>query len=83
MYSTKSYQLRKDEFNYLLPVLKNKLSTIGDRCFFVGTSDDLDDMLNRLKGLYDYYNDLNNMIYYKCFKEGRLISFRNELVKEK
>lgn len=83
MYSTKSYQLRKDEFNYLLPVLKNKLSSIGDRCFFVGTSYDLDDMLNRLKGLYDYYDDLNNMIYYKCFIEGSLMPFRIEIVKNK
>ena len=50
MYSAKSFQLTKDEFNYLLPVLKNKLHQSGDRCYFTANNiDDLRDILNRLK----------------------------------
>ena len=79
MYSAKSYQLRKEEYNYLLPVLRSKLLANGDRRYFTGNSDDLSDMLDRLKGLYGNYDKLNSMTSYKCFKEGSLMTFRNEL----
>jgi len=75
MYSAKSYQLTKEEYNYLLPVLRNKLLYSNERYYFIGTSDDLSDMLDRLKGWYDNYDELNSMIVYKCFKEGSLKPF--------
>ena len=53
MYSIKSYRLTKEEFNYLLAVLRSKLFNRGDRYYFNDSSDDLTDMLNRLKGLYN------------------------------
>ena len=78
MYSAKSYQLTKDEFNYLLPVLKKKLLQSGDRCYFIADNiEDLTDILNRLKGLYDNYDELKNMVAYKCSIEGSLSHFRN------
>ena len=80
MYSSKCFQLTKDEFNYLLPVLKNKLHQSGDRCYFISNNiDDLTDMLNRLKGLYDNYNDLKNMVAYHCSKNGSLNPFRESM----
>jgi hypothetical protein len=79
MYSSKSYSLIKEEFNYLLPVLRNKLFNRGDRYYFNGSSDDLTDMLNRLKGLYDNYDDLKNMISYKCFIECSINPFRSSI----
>ena len=80
MYSAKSYQLTKDEFNYLLPVLRKKLLQRGDKCYFIADNiGDLTDMLNRLKGLYDNYDDLKNMVEYKCSKEGSLKPFRDSV----
>ena len=47
MYSAKSFQLTKDEFNYLLPVMVDKLHKSGDICYFTSYNiDDLTDMLN-------------------------------------
>lgn len=80
MYSAQSYQLTKEEFNYLLPVLRKKLSQSGDRYYFISDNiDDLTDMLNRLKGLYDNYEELKNMVAYKCSKEGSLKPFRDSM----
>ena len=80
-YSLKTYRLEKNEFNYLLPVLHKKLLEKGDSntYYFCGDGDDLDDMLSRLKGLYNYYHDYNQIINYKCFKNSNLDEFRNEM----
>lgn len=78
-YSAKSYKLTEEEYNYLLPVLKKKLYSSNNNYYFVGSHDDLDDMLDRLKGLYNYYDDYNKIINYKCFKFKSLEPFRNEL----
>ena len=80
MYSAQSFQLTKDEFNYLLPVLKSKLWESGDRCYFISNNiDDLTDMLNRLKGHYDNYDELKNMVDYNCSKNGSLNPFRESM----
>lgn len=79
MYSLKSYRLTKDEFYYLLAVLRNKLLIRCEEFYFIGSSNDLEDMLNRLKGLYDNYDDLKNMISYKCFIERSLNPFRSSI----
>jgi len=78
MYSLKSYRLEKEEYDYLLPVLKSKLSVRGDKYYFIGSSDDLYDMLSRLKGLYNDFSDvLNSTLVYKCFMEVSIKIFRN------
>jgi hypothetical protein len=79
MYSGKSYKLTTEEYNYLLPVLRNKLLYSNEKHYFTGNIEDLQDMLDRLKGLYDYYKDLNSMTAYKCSMNGTLEPFRNEL----
>lgn len=80
MYSAKSFQLTKEEFNYLLPVLKNKLHQSGNKYYFIANNiDDLSDMLNRLKGHYDNYDELKNMIDYHCSKNGSLNPFRKSI----
>lgn len=79
MYSLKSYALKKDEYNYLLPVLKGNLNNSTNGYYFVGDADELDDMLPRLKGLYDYYDEYNPIIHYNCFKNGSLEPFRKEV----
>lgn len=80
MYSAKSFQLTKSEFNYLLPVLKNKLHQSSDRyCFISDSIDELADMLNRLKGKYDCYDELKNMAAYHCSKNGNLNPFRESV----
>ena len=79
MYSAKGYQLTKEEYNYLLPVLRKKLLSSNEKHYFVGSSDDLDDMLDRLKGLYNNYDERGSMISYRCFEKGSLNPFRNEL----
>jgi hypothetical protein len=79
MYSDKSYRLTEEEHNYLLPALNKRLLNSGDNYHFIGSPDDLTDMLNRLKGLYGYFDDLNEMIGYRCFKYGSLDPFRKEL----
>lgn len=82
MYSAKGYQLRKEEYNYLLPVLKTKMFESGDRRYFTGSFEDLEDMLNRLKGLYDNYDELGSMVAYNCSKEGSIASFREKMKKQ-
>jgi hypothetical protein len=79
MYSLKSYRLTKEEFNYLLAVLRSKLFNRGDRYYFNGSSDDLTDMLNILKGLYNNYDDLKNMVSYKCFIQCSINPFRSSI----
>jgi hypothetical protein len=80
MYSAKSFQLTKEEFNYLLPVLKNKLLQSGDKCYFIADNiDELSNMLNRLKGLYNNYDELKNMVAYNCSKNGNLNPFRESM----
>lgn len=76
MYSLKSYRITKEEFDYLLSVLRNKLTTSGNSYYFIGSTDDLEDMLNRLKGMYGNYDDLKNMISYKCFIKCSINPFR-------
>ena len=76
MYSARSFQLTEGEFNYLLPVLKNKLTQSG---YFVAQhTDDLTDMLNRLKGFYGNYDDLKSMIVYNCHKNRSIDDFRTQ-----
>lgn len=80
MYSAKSFQLTKEEFNYLLPVLKNKLHQSGSNYYFIANNiEDLSDMLNRLKGHYDNYDELKNMVEYHCAKSGSLNPFRKSI----
>lgn len=80
MYSSKSFELLKEEFNYLLPILINKLHTSVDRFYFISNNiDDLTDMLNRLKGYYDNYDDLNSMVVYNCSKNTTLNPFRESI----
>lgn len=78
-YSLKSYRLTKEEYNYLLPVLRDKLLYKGgiDKYYFCGDGDELDDMLSRLKGLYNYFDAYNAIINYKCFMNGSLDPFRD------
>ncbi len=80
MYSAKSFQLTQKEFNYLLPVLKSKLLQSGDRAYFISDNiEDLTDMLNRLKGLYDNYKEIKSMLVYECSKYGTLVPFRETI----
>jgi len=80
MYSAKSYEILKKEYNYLLPILRSKLLQRNNKYYFVGTADELTYMLNIIKALYDYYIEIKSIIVYKCFKEGSICLFRNELI---
>lgn len=80
MYSALSYKITEAEFNYLLPVLRSNLSQSDSRFYFISYNiDELDDMLNRLKGLYDYYDELKAMLIYKCSFNRSLKPFRDFL----
>lgn len=83
MYSLRSYRLTKDEYNYLLPVLRSKLSALGDNYYFCGDGDDLDDMLSRLRGVYDFYDEYNKIINYRCFVNNSLEPFRSLVASKK
>ena len=77
MYSTASCKITKEEYYYLYPAIsRSKLSNHNDNYFFVGTLEDLEDALNRLKGWYDFYDSLGSMVVYKCMKEKSLNPFR-------
>ena len=81
MYSLKSYRLTKEEYNYLLPVLRDKLlyRCEVDRHYFCGDADELCDMLIRLKGLYNYFDNYNAIINYRCFNTESLNPFREAI----
>jgi DNA-directed RNA polymerase subunit RPC12/RpoP len=78
-YSAKSYILTKEEYNYLLPALGRKMNTRNDRyCIIASSTDGLEDILNRLKGLQDNYNEdpISTAIIFECFKAGSIEAFR-------
>lgn len=78
MYSTKSYTLTKSEYNYLLPVVRDKLlyRAATDKYYLIVDTDDISDALNRLKGLYNFYDKLPDILLYRCFKDCSLDEFR-------
>jgi hypothetical protein len=77
MYSARSFRLTTQEFNYLKSALGSKVNQYGDKAFFTAEDvDELADMLNRLKGLYDKYDELKSMVVYHCFVLGSLNPFR-------
>lgn len=76
----KSYQLNKEEYNYLLPALRKKLSQQNNKYYFIGSYEELEDMLSRLKGFYDNFDDkLSSSIVYKCSKEVSIEPFRKTM----
>lgn len=80
MYSSKSFRLTEGEFNYLLPALNKRLHQSSQGFFFVANdTSDLEDMLNRLKGHYEKYDELKNMISYRCYRDGSLLHFRESI----
>ena len=80
MYSAKSFEINTNEFNYLLPVLRKKLLQSGGKYYFISDNiEDLTDMLNRLKGLYNNYDELKNMVAYNCSKNRSLTPFRESM----
>lgn len=85
MYSAKAFRLTTDEYNYLLPAMKHKLlqrcfASDENECSVIANGiDDVADILNRLKGLYDNYDELGNMIAYRCFVVGSFIPFRKSM----
>ena len=81
MYSAKSYLLTKGEYNYLRPVLKTRLLTSGEKHYLIADFEQLRDDLNRLKGLYDYYDKFDAAIIYCCSMKGSLERFRNQVIK--
>lgn len=87
MYSGKSYELTKKEYNYLLPVLRKKIfvkpTAESTKYYFIGGFEELRDMLGRLKGVYGYFNSHNSFIDYKCSLDGSLEPFREEMKKYK
>lgn len=78
MYSDRTYKLTKDEYNYLLPTIYNKylLSYPELETYYIFGLD-LEDILNRLKGLYNYYSELPSILSYKCFTKYSLKEFRD------
>ena len=76
-----SYELTKEEYNYLLPVLRDKLlyKVEIDRQYFCGDTDELFDMLSRLKGLYGYFDSYNGIVDYNCAKQSNLKPFREQM----
>lgn len=81
MYSARSFELTRNEYNYLLPVLRTKLLCTNDKFYFIDKGDDLSDMLERLCGLYEKFNEgwLSSTLVYHCFINRSLSLFRSEL----
>lgn len=82
------YRLTKDEYNYLLPVLRDKLlyRVETEKYYFCGGWEELKDMLSRLKGFYGYFDGYHAISDYKCFKNESLEPFRSlmlEIAKER
>lgn len=76
MYSTKAYQLTKEEYNYLLTVKKEQL--YYNRETYSIITNEIEDTLVRLKGLYtNYIEELSPTLNYKCSKEGSIQPFRD------
>jgi hypothetical protein len=82
-YSTISFLLTEKEFNYLLPALRKQVKDMDGRYVFIGSFDELEDMLSRLKGLYGNFDEKfpNSTIVYKCLKDKSIEPFR-KAVKE-
>lgn len=75
-----SYPLTKLEYNYLLPVLRTKLLYKHPSLYyFCGSIECLSDMLSRLKGLYNNYEYVNEMVVYQCTIHGSLSPFHKSI----
>ena len=81
MYSAKSYLITKEEYNYLLPIIKARLLFSSGKHYLIADFEQLRDDLNRLKGLYGYFDEFSHMLIYNCSRKGNLELFRSQLKK--
>jgi len=77
MYSDRSYLLHEGEFNYLLPAIKKQLSQSNGMFYVMVNSDNSDDLLNRLKGYYDYFDEIPYKVCRSVFRDRSLTAFRD------
>jgi hypothetical protein len=57
-----------------------KMCCSGERFYVISLNiEDLTDILSRLKGFYDNYEDLGDMVAYKCSKFGNIEVFRDSM----
>lgn len=89
-YGTKSYQLTKQEYNYLLPIFglssgKSKLGSrhgrYGDEYYIIANGlSDIEDILSRLQGVYDSFEeDLPSSISRATLNDGDFNAFRSHM----
>ena len=80
MYSSKCFELKEVEFNYLLPVLINKLTNSNGRYYvIIDDVDQLQDIIERLIGVYENYMKIKSIDVYYCYKYGSLEKFRDKI----
>ena len=76
-YAQRSIIIGKEDFNYLLPAIRHKLSRRGGNMYYL-TIDDAKDLqyeLQRLSGLYDFYDDIPYKVVRKVFESRTLDAF--------
>lgn len=77
MYSDRSYLLHEGEFNYLLPAIKNQLIESNGKFYVIVNSDNSEDLLNRLKGYYDFFDEIPFKVCISVFINCSLTAFRD------
>jgi len=76
-YSVRAVRLEEQEYNYLLPALRNKIGYSGGQHFvIVDDTEELEGVMTRLTGLYDRFEDLPDRLVWDCFKGRTLEPFR-------
>ncbi len=63
MYSTTSFRLTKEQYNYLLPICRNKILYSKDLYSFIGSKEEFTDILTRCKYLDE--DLINESLEYK------------------
>lgn len=78
-YSSRSYKLTKNEYNYLLAAIPKKVGIDANgNHFVIADSDGLPDLLARMKGLAENWDEgmVETSILLKCFNDKSLEPFR-------
>lgn len=75
-YSTTGYILTKHEYNYLKPAIPKLVNEMSGRYYLTCDLDDLSDSLDRLKGMYDNWDEIPNKIVKNCYATKSITPFR-------
>ena len=80
-YNKRSFKISKKEYDFLIkkPEMEKEIFCENGEYNFKSTLDDIYKILNYLKNLYNYQDDLSTVIVYKCYIMEDINPFRKTI----